>query len=209
MGHPEIIAENFDEDVSNYFGLIKCTVLPPHGLFHPVLLHHGQDKLKIDVCLVQRSNLVKTEQIDDPQVFFDCLTSDEIMVLDADLVSDEILEIRYEYGDKFVQPDPYTNVVIAVFTTAYARLQLYDEFDMLQGASCTTTPIRSFISANPNLNCVIILAILPTNWEADISRYSCRADQRITVIKPIVEKPKSKYAGSHWIVRRAKKSTSR
>ena len=61
----------------------------------------------------QRSNLVKTQQIDDPQVFFDYLTSDEITVLDANLVSDEILEIRYEYGGKFVQPDPKTNVVIA------------------------------------------------------------------------------------------------
>ena len=60
------------------------------------------------------------------------MTSDEITVLDADLVSDEILEIRYEYGDKFVQPDPNTNVVIVAFMTAYARLQLYDELDMLQ-----------------------------------------------------------------------------
>ena len=66
----------------------------------------------------QPSNLVKTEQIEDPQVFFDYLTSDEITVLDADLVSDEIMEIRYEYGDKFVQPDPNANVVIAAFTTA-------------------------------------------------------------------------------------------
>ena len=47
-------------------------------------------------------------------------------------MKDEILEIWYEYGDKLVQPDPNTNVVIAAFTTAYARLQLYDELDMLQ-----------------------------------------------------------------------------
>ena len=60
------------------------------------------------------------------------MTSDEITVLDADLVSDEIMEIRYEYGDKFVQPDPKTNVIIAAFTTAYARLQLYDELHILQ-----------------------------------------------------------------------------
>ena len=46
-------------------------------------------------------------------------------------MSDEILEIRYEYGNKFVQPDPNT-VVIAASTTAYARLQLYDELDLLQ-----------------------------------------------------------------------------
>ena len=81
---------------------------------------------------MQRSNFVKTAQIEDPKKFFDHLTSDEITVLDANLVSDEILEIRYEHGDNFVQPHPNTNVVIAAFTTAYARLQLFDELDMLQ-----------------------------------------------------------------------------
>ena len=69
----------------------------------------------------QRPNLTKTEQIDEPQVFFDYLTSDEITVFDDNLVSGEIIEIRY---DKFVQPNPNTNAVIAGFTTAYARLQL-------------------------------------------------------------------------------------
>ena len=49
-GHPEIITENFDEDISNYFGLVKCTVLPPRGLFHPVLPYHGQDKLMFALC---------------------------------------------------------------------------------------------------------------------------------------------------------------
>jgi hypothetical protein len=76
--------------------------------------------------------MVKTEQIEDPQVFFDYLTSDEINVLDADLVSDDIIEIRYEYTDNFVKPEAKTNVVIAAFTTAYARLKLYDVLDMLQ-----------------------------------------------------------------------------
>ena len=79
-----------------------------------------------------RPNLTKTEQIDAPQVFFDYLTSGEITVLDANLVSDKIIEIRNEHGDKFVQPNPNTNVVIAAFTTVYARLQQYDELDMLQ-----------------------------------------------------------------------------
>ena len=53
---------------------------------------------------------MKTLQIDEPQIFFNHLTSDEMIVLDADLVSDEVIEIRYEYGEKFVQPDPKTNV---------------------------------------------------------------------------------------------------
>ena len=104
----------------------------------------------------QRSNLVKTEQIDDPQVFFDYLTSDEITVLDANLVSDEIMEIRYDYGENYVHPDPKTNVVIAAFTTTHARLQLY-----YKNACYTMIPTRASISANldnPNLDWVTILA---------------------------------------------------
>jgi hypothetical protein len=76
--------------------------------------------------------MVKTEQITDPQLFFDYLTSDEISVLDADLVNDNLIEIRYEYTDNFIKPDAKTNVVIAAFTTAYARLKLYGVLDMMQ-----------------------------------------------------------------------------
>ncbi|CAB3991126.1 DNA polymerase, partial [Paramuricea clavata] len=233
VGHPRIITENFD-DISTYFGLVKCTVLPPRGLFHPVLPYRTQGKLMFPLCktcadacnqtpcdhadreraiqgtwcsvelekaleksyqivrihevwhfpetsddlfkdyidtflkikqeasgypkdsvteeqkrhyvdeyleksgihldphkieynpglralaklmlnsfwgkFAQRPNMVKTEQIKDPQVFFDYLTSDEINVLDADLVSDDIIEIRYEYTDNFIKPDAKTNV---------------------------------------------------------------------------------------------------
>lgn len=49
VGHPRIITENF-EDVSTYFGLIKCTVLPPRGLFHPVLPYRTQGKLMFPLC---------------------------------------------------------------------------------------------------------------------------------------------------------------
>ena len=72
----------------------------------------------------QRSNLTKTKQIDDPQQFFDYLTSDEVIVTDATLVSEDIMQIKYEYGENFVEVNPNTNVVVAAFTTAHARLQL-------------------------------------------------------------------------------------
>ena len=49
MGHPQIITENF-ADISTYFGLIKCTVLPPRGLFHPVLPYRTPDKLMFPLC---------------------------------------------------------------------------------------------------------------------------------------------------------------
>ena len=80
----------------------------------------------------QQPNLIKTKQIHDPQVFFDYLTSDEIDVLDADLVNDDIIEIRYQHTDNFIETDPKTNVVIAAFTTAYARLNMDDVLDAVQ-----------------------------------------------------------------------------
>ena len=49
LGHPEIITENFG-DISSYFGLIKCTVLPPRGLLHPVLPYRTQNKLMFPLC---------------------------------------------------------------------------------------------------------------------------------------------------------------
>ena len=110
----------------------------------------------------QRSNLVKTEQIDDPQVFFDCLTSDEITVLDANLVSDEIIEIRYEYGENFVQPDPKTNGSLPRSPPRMLDYNSTKSSTCYKNACCTMIPTRSSISANldnPNLDWATILAI--------------------------------------------------
>ena len=49
VGHPQIITENFQE-ISAYFGFIKCTVLPPRRLFHPVLPYRTQGKLMFPLC---------------------------------------------------------------------------------------------------------------------------------------------------------------
>jgi hypothetical protein len=49
IGHPRVITENFG-DISTYFGLVKCTVLPPRGLFHPVLPYRTQGKLMFPLC---------------------------------------------------------------------------------------------------------------------------------------------------------------
>jgi hypothetical protein len=55
-----------------------------------------------------------SDQKGNDQVYFDYLMSDEINVLDANLVSDETIKIRYEYTDNFIKPDDAkTNVVVA------------------------------------------------------------------------------------------------
>ena len=284
VGHPEIITENF-ADISTYFGLIKCTVLPPKGLLHPVLPYRTKENLMFPLCkacvdtlnqnpcthseqerairgtwchvelmkaiekgyevlnihevwhweettdelfkeyvdmflkikqeasgypkdcvtdeqkqryveeyyqhegirldprkieynpglrylaklvlnslwgkytmlfhnsptasdsipergnekfilflgkFAQRSNLTKTEMVTEPKVLFHYLESDEYEVSDARLVNDETVEVHYTSKDEFVEQNDKTNIVIAAFTTAYARLKLYGLLDLLQ-----------------------------------------------------------------------------
>ena len=118
------------------------------------------------------------------------------------------MEIRYEYGDKFVQPDPKTNVVIAAFTTAYARLQLYDELDMLQERVLyydTDSVIYLSQPGQPEPRLGNYIGDFTDELGGEHITVFASAGRRIMVTRPIPEKPKSKYAASRWIVRRDKK----
>ena len=67
-----------------------------------------------------------------PKELYACLDSDEYEVKDAQLVNDETVEIQYMEKEGFVDENNKVNIVIAAFTTAYARLKLYDLLDLLQ-----------------------------------------------------------------------------
>ena len=49
VGHPTIIFRYF-ESLENYFGLIRAKVLPPRGLWAPVLPYRVKDKLLFPLC---------------------------------------------------------------------------------------------------------------------------------------------------------------
>ena len=48
------------------------------------------------------------------------------------MVNDETVEVHYKSKDEFAEQNDKANIVIAAFTTAYARLKLYDLLDQLQ-----------------------------------------------------------------------------
>lgn len=51
VGIPDIIMNPPSTDISDYFGVIHCTVRPPRGLYHPVLPMRGSDgKLLFALC---------------------------------------------------------------------------------------------------------------------------------------------------------------
>ncbi|KAJ8032374.1 putative DNA polymerase [Holothuria leucospilota] len=49
IGHPVIVTENF-EPWDRYNGLMYCKVLPPKGLYHPVLPYRNGDKMLFSLC---------------------------------------------------------------------------------------------------------------------------------------------------------------
>ena len=70
--------------------------------------------------------------VTEPKEFFHFLSSEEFEVSDARLVNDETVEVHYKNTDEFAEQNDKVNIVIAAFTTAYARLKLYDLLDLLQ-----------------------------------------------------------------------------
>lgn len=52
VGHPDILSDVTVEEVleQKFFGLIRCTVVPPTDLLHPVLPYRCSAKLTFPLC---------------------------------------------------------------------------------------------------------------------------------------------------------------
>jgi hypothetical protein len=86
IGHPEIITDNFLE-ISSYFGLVKCKIIPPKKLYIPVLPLKIKKKLIYTLCFhCALHNLAE------------CNHSDDLRALDGTWVILEVLEaLKYGY----------------------------------------------------------------------------------------------------------------
>ena len=49
-GHPQIITQPIDQSIHSYFGIALVDILPPAGLFHPVLPVRASEKLTFPLC---------------------------------------------------------------------------------------------------------------------------------------------------------------
>ena len=73
----------------------------------------------------------QVQYVTSPTEFYDLLTSDKQEVEAVTFVNDETVEVRWRYKEDFVQSCGRTNVVIAAYTTAQARLKLYSYLEKL------------------------------------------------------------------------------
>ena len=75
----------------------------------------------------QRDNMPQVELVKAPERYFQLLTCQSTQVKNIQFVNDEFVEVYYargddSRGDDFIPTSDKTNVVIAAFTTAHARL---------------------------------------------------------------------------------------
>lgn len=61
VGHPEFIDQPGTTDISKFYGLVKCKILPPYELYHPVLPYRYESKLLFPLCKTCAQNGVKQE----------------------------------------------------------------------------------------------------------------------------------------------------
>ena len=81
--------------------------------------------------LAQKSNMTKSTLLPEPKEFFDLLTSDREKVDEILFLNDDIVEIQHTTEADFLEPLLCSNIVIAAFTTASARLKLYKALEVV------------------------------------------------------------------------------
>jgi len=79
----------------------------------------------------QRPSFVTSFYTDSPEEYFAKFRDDSLEIFDVQYVNDKFVLMKYKEKEDFVEPCPYTNTVIAAYTTAHARLKLYSEIEKL------------------------------------------------------------------------------
>ncbi len=85
----------------------------------------------------QRENMVQQKYVT-PKEFFKLYNDESVTLLGWDMVTQDdddqsaTMLLRYKMADDFAQPLKNTNVILAAFVTAHARLRLYSYLEKLQ-----------------------------------------------------------------------------
>ncbi|XP_055341431.1 uncharacterized protein LOC129590302 [Paramacrobiotus metropolitanus] len=82
--------------------------------------------------LGMQDNKPNTKYISSPEEFYRMLLSGEYHIHSWDLFSDDVLQLSYTRESLFVEQNPHANVVLAAFTTCWARLHLYGYMEQVQ-----------------------------------------------------------------------------
>ena len=81
--------------------------------------------------LAQRENMTKTKYISEPSKFFDLVTNPNKIVKNVDICRENLLLVNWDDTEFNLEPHACSNVIVAAFVTAQARLKLYGILEKL------------------------------------------------------------------------------
>ncbi|XP_054718450.1 uncharacterized protein LOC129227826 [Uloborus diversus] len=91
VGHPTILTNNF-RDVEEYFGIIKCKVLPPPSLYLPVLPVRENGKLLFPLCRICCETMQQSK----------CRHTDDERTIEGTWITEEV-KLAISKGYKVIQ----------------------------------------------------------------------------------------------------------
>ena len=78
-----------------------------------------------------RTDRVMTEFITDPLQFYKIINGADTEMHDLCLLNDELVEVVFKRKQEYAEESKATNLFVGIFTTAWARLELYNLLDLL------------------------------------------------------------------------------
>jgi len=79
----------------------------------------------------QRPNQSSLEYFTDPSKYFETVFEASNVIQQVRIISEDLMMVGYQKEDEFVDALPNTSIILACFTTAFARLELYKYLDQL------------------------------------------------------------------------------
>jgi hypothetical protein len=101
----------------------------------------------------QRQNMGATEYVTDVKRFYEILLDDKLDNIRINDINENMLQIDYKLKDCYIENDFNTNIFTAAFTTANARLRLYEMLDKL-GKSVAYYDTHSIVYIDDGKNTV-------------------------------------------------------
>ncbi|XP_055387199.1 uncharacterized protein LOC129615842 [Condylostylus longicornis] len=139
IGHPKLHIGNtkcYSLNLQNINGLIKCKILPPERLYHPVLPLKQNNKLMFTLCRLcseqRNQNKFCTHSNDERALTGTWVIDEVIKALEKNYrILETNIVINWQYKEEVTESLSTVNVSIAAFTTAQARLKLYTYLEKL------------------------------------------------------------------------------
>lgn len=95
----------------------------------------------------QNDDKLVTEFVNDPLQFYRRLNGADVEMHDLSILNDDLVEMIFKRTHEYKKESKVTNIFIGIFTTAWARLKLYEMMNLLgENVLCVDTDSCIYVS---------------------------------------------------------------